>query len=273
MDEKLKVELGKVQETLVLPLWGRAVETQKEYPKLIDQKAIEIIDKLDYDFSIIAKNISWISQLAWVARSLHVDRTIKDFIKIHPGATIVNIGCGLDTTFERIDNGKIRFYDLDLPDVINLREKFFHENNRWKSISCSFLDSAWFHEIQSQDGVLFIAAGVFYYFHEEQIKDFLISVANNFPGSELFFDIASPLGVKVANEKVIKDGGMDETAILKWELKTGKIIERWDKKIKLIKEFPMFEGYKKEYSLKMRYGLWMSDLLKIMSMVHLKIDI
>ena len=124
MDEKLKVELGKVQESLVLPLWGRAVETQKEYPKLIDKMAVAIIGKLDYDFSIIAKNINWMSQLAWVARSLHVDNTIKNFIKVHPSATIVNIGCGLDTTFERIDNGKIRFYDLDLPDVIDLRKKF-----------------------------------------------------------------------------------------------------------------------------------------------------
>jgi O-methyltransferase involved in polyketide biosynthesis len=273
MDKNIELKLGKVQETSLLPLWGRAIESQKEKPKLIDKKAIAIIDRIEYDFSIIANNISWISQLAWVARSLHVDTTITNFIKIHPYATIINIGCGLDTTFERIDNGQIRFYDLDLPDVIDLRKKFFTDNERRRSLSCSFLDNTWFHQIENQNGVLFIAAGVFYYFEEKQIIDFLIKVANNYPGSELIFDIASPLGVKVANKKVIKDGGMDDSAILKWGIKTAKTIEEWDKRIKLIKEFPMFKGFKKGYSIKMQYGLWMSDVLKIMSMVHLKIEI
>ncbi len=272
MKSKIKIDLENVQETLLLPLWGRAVESQKENPKLIDKKAIAIINKLDYDFSTIAKNISWISQMAWVARSLHVDKTIIDFIKKHPNATIVNIGCGLDTTFERIDNGKIRFYDLDLPDVINLRKKFFKENERRKPISSSFLDKKWFHKVQNKNGVLFVAAGVFYYFNENQIKDFVISIADNISGSELFFDIASPLGVKVANKKVIKDGGMDETAMLKWGIKSTKIIEEWNKRIKLINEYPLFKGFKKGYSIKEKYGMWLSDFLKIMLMVHLKID-
>ena len=125
MVKKIKVELEKVQETLLLPLWGRAVESQKKVPGLVDRKAVEIINKIDYDFTLIAKNISWISQFSWVARSLHIDKIILEFIKNNPKATIVNIGCGLDTTFERIDNGQILFYDLDLPDVINLRKIFF----------------------------------------------------------------------------------------------------------------------------------------------------
>ena len=112
MESKIKIDLDNVQETLLLPLWGRATESQKEKPKLVDSKAVEIVNKIDYDFSTIAKNISWVSQLSWVARSLHVDKVIHNFISLHPNGTIVNIGCGFDTTFERIDNGKITFYDL-----------------------------------------------------------------------------------------------------------------------------------------------------------------
>ena len=272
MSEKVQVKLGKIQETLLLPLWGRAVESRKEKPRLVDTKAVEIIDRIDYDFSAIAKNISWVTQLAWVARSLHIDRAILNFMKRYPGGTIVNIGCGLDTTFERIDNGQIRFFDLDLPDVVDLRKVFFTNSERRKTIASSFLDKDWLARLESENGLLFVAAGVFYYFDESQIKDFIIRVADSFPGSELFFDSASPLGVKVANEKVIRDGGMDETAILKWGIKNSKAIEVWDRRIKLVDEFHMFKGFKRGYSLKTRYGLMMSDILNIMSMVHLRIE-
>jgi len=167
--KKIKVELGKVQKTLLLPLWGRAIESQKKDPRLIDKMAVEIINKIDYNFTTITKNMSWVSQFSWVARSLHIDKTILEFIKGKPKATIVNIGCGLDTTFERIDNGQILFYDLDLPDVINLRKQFFQKNERRKTISCSFLEDKWLSQLGAKDGILFIAAGVFYYFDEKQI--------------------------------------------------------------------------------------------------------
>jgi O-methyltransferase involved in polyketide biosynthesis len=272
MAEKLKTELKEIQETLLLPLWGRAVESQKADPRLTDKKAVEIIEQIDYDFSRIAKNISWISQLAWVARSLHMDRAIQNFIGRVPGAVIVNIGCGLDTTYERMANEQIRFYDLDLPEVIRLRKIFFRDHGRRKTLTGSFLDHGWVQRFDSQDPVLFIAAGVFYYFDENQIRSFFISLARHFNFCEVFFDSASPLGVRVANKKVIQDGGMDESAILKWGIKTARVIETWDPRIRRMAEFPMFRGFKKGYPLKMQYGLWMSDFLKIMSMVHLRIE-
>ena len=130
MNENNKIELGSVQETLLLPLWGRAIETQKKNPVLIDEKAVSIINIIHYDFTLLSKKISKISQASWIARSIYFDSKIKEFIKGHPDATIVNIGCGLDTTFERIDNGTIRWIDLDLPDSIALRKKFISESDR-----------------------------------------------------------------------------------------------------------------------------------------------
>jgi O-methyltransferase involved in polyketide biosynthesis len=59
MAEKLKIDLKEIQETLLLPLWGRAVESKKENPRLTDTKAVEIIDRIDYDFSRIEQNVSW----------------------------------------------------------------------------------------------------------------------------------------------------------------------------------------------------------------------
>jgi len=131
MDQKVRIKKGTIQETLLLPLWGRAYETRKNRPRLIDENAVEIIQKIDYDFSNIEKTQS-MSQHGWVARSLHTDKVAHEFIEKHPKASIVNIGCGLDTTFSRIDNGKIMFYELDLPDVIDLRKNFYFA---WQGIA------------------------------------------------------------------------------------------------------------------------------------------
>jgi O-methyltransferase involved in polyketide biosynthesis len=272
MTDKINVKLSNIQETLLLPLWGRAIETKKERPKLIDPKAVEIIENIDYDFSRIAQKISPISQLAWVARSVHIDNIISRFIEIHPQATIVNIGCGLDTTYERMGDKKVRFFDLDLPDVIALRANFFKDDRKRTTITSSFLDFNWIKAVEAREDILLIAGGVFYYFDENQIRDFFIFLANNFKNCDLFFDYASPLGVKVANKKVISAGGMDKTAILKWGIDNAQYFESWDQRIKVVKKFPMFYGFKKGYSIKIKYGLWLSDLLKIMSLVHLRIE-
>ncbi|MCG8342398.1 MAG: class I SAM-dependent methyltransferase, partial [Chlorobiales bacterium] len=105
MAQKIKIKTGTIEETLLLPLWGRAYETQKNNPRLVDERAVEIIRQIDYDFSNIEETQA-MSQNGWVARSLHTDRVALEFIKEHPKASIVNIGCGLDTTFSRVDNGK-----------------------------------------------------------------------------------------------------------------------------------------------------------------------
>ena len=104
MTKKEKIILGDIQKTLLFPLWGRAIESKKTDPLLVDNTAIRIIESIDYDFDIFKKGISDISQLGWVVRSLLIDRIITQFIAKHPKATIVDIGCGLDTTFDRIDH-------------------------------------------------------------------------------------------------------------------------------------------------------------------------
>jgi O-methyltransferase involved in polyketide biosynthesis len=270
MSKKIAIELGNVQKTLLLPLWGRVVETRKQKPLLIDTTAVEIIDMIDYDFSTIAGNINEITRYAWIARSLHIDRTIRHFLLKHPKATIVNIGCGLDTTFSRIDNGSLIWYNLDLPDVIKLRRNLIQDIDRSTCIACSFLDESWFYQVKAEDGILFIAAGVFYYFEEVQMKSFFCRLADVFLASEIVFDAASPLGVKVANKRVIEAGGMDKSAILKWEIETAKKIQTWDKRITFLEEYPMFKGMKKGLSLRNKYGTFLSDRLNIMFIVHLQ---
>jgi O-methyltransferase involved in polyketide biosynthesis len=270
MSQKITIKLQNVQKTLLLPLWGRAVETRKRKPMLVDTTAAEIVDRIDYDFTTIAANISLITQLAWIARSLHVDRVIREFLQKHPRGTIVNIGCGLDTTFERVDNGNLLWYDLDLPDVIALRSKFITDNERCKQIDASFLDDTWCSTLKVEDSILFVAAGVFYYFEEDQMKRRLSRLAELFPGGEVFFDAASPLGMRTANKVVIEAGGMDQNSFLKWGIESAYDIQSWDKRIMVVEEYPMFRGMKGQLNFKAKFGTLMSDLLRIMFMVHLR---
>lgn len=271
MEQKIKFLRGTIQETLLLPLWGRAHETQKNNPRLIDKKAVDIIKKIDYDFSTIEKTQS-MSQHGWVARSLHTDSMALGFIEKHPEATIVNIGCGMDTTFNRIDNGKIMFYELDLPDVIELRKIFYKDSDRHKTIASSFLNTDWFDEIKVRDGLLFLAGGVLYYFKEEQIKKFFIKAADYFKECDFFFDSLSPMGIKIGKKQILKKGDMGMPMDGGWGLKSIKTLEKWDKRIKVINSIPMSKGMKKGIPLKAKLVLSITDMLGVCSMVHLRIE-
>ncbi len=271
MGQKLKIEKGNVQETLLLPLWGRAVETQKEKPRLIDKKAVEIIDMLDYDFSTMTNNINEMSRAGWIARSLHIDKTVAMFIKRYPEATIINIGCGLDTTFDRIDNGKIMFYELDFPKVIALRQSFNQDTERHKCIACSFLEKKWYDEIKNPKGLLCIAGGVLYYSEEKQIKDFFISMADHFGQCDFYFDSLSPMGIKIGNKQVLKKGGVN-IELAGWGLKRIKSLEKWDDRIKIVEAKPMYKGMKKGLSLSQKLGLAFSDILGVCHMVYINME-
>jgi putative CocE/NonD family hydrolase len=269
MSEKLVADLGNVQKTLFLPLWGRAVETRKAKPLLVDKAALEIIEKVDFDFSTIARNITELSQIAWIMRSVCVDAVITSMLEKHPRATIVNIGCGLDTTFDRIDNGHLLWYDLDLPDVIELRRRFIKESERRKTISTSFFEEGWLKEIIVRDTVLFVAAGVFYFFGEEEIKGFLEKLADEFPGGEILFDVCSPHGVKAANQMVVKRAGLDEKSFLRWGLEHTKDILSWDRRFSVLRTIHYFGD--RRIGLKLRLLGFVSDLLKLQYMIHLRL--
>ena len=237
MTDKVKINLGDVQKTLFLPLWGRAEESKKQDPMLVDETAVKIIDQVDFDFSQMTKNLDEISQIAWIERSIFCDQVIKEFLTRYPQGTIVNIGCGLDTTYERIDNGTLKWYDLDLQDVIELRSKFVNENERRKFIVASFLEKEWLENIDVSGNVLFIAAGVFYYFEAATIKEFIIRLIDTYPNSEILFDVSSPLGVKIANRKVVESSGMDEKSHLVWGLENKKDVLSWDDRISIINTY------------------------------------
>ncbi|HPR31812.1 MAG TPA: class I SAM-dependent methyltransferase [Prolixibacteraceae bacterium] len=269
--EKQKMELGAIQKTLLFPLWGRAIETKKEKPLLMDHTAVRIMESLDDDFSSHFNGLSVISQLGWVVRSMLIDQIIVRFLQKNPNGTIVDIGCGLDTTFERMDNGTLRWYDLDMPDTIELRRKFFQENERRTFLSGSFLDEAWLETLPAENNILFVSAGVFYYYEEKDIKLFFRRIAQSFPGCEIAFDASSPFGIKMANKMVLKKGGMGEDTFLKWGIRNAKEMESWDDRLSVLSEEPFFKDIRTNRDLKTRLQLYFSDKTKMQYLIHVKV--
>ncbi|MFX1375314.1 MAG: class I SAM-dependent methyltransferase [Promethearchaeota archaeon] len=226
---------GSVQETMLGPLWARATFSRK-YPELLnDQKSIEIIQNLDYDFSKIAEYLEEWRGLALLARANSFDKAVRKYIEKKPNATIVNIGAGLDTTYYRIDNGKIKWYDLDLPDAIDFRRKFLSETSRNKFISKSAFDLNWFEDIEftQEDGIFFIAGGFIYYYQEIEISSLIDAMAQHFIEGELIFDCISKMAMKIGNRR-LKKIGVDGPF---WQFSISdpdEQIPKWSEKIQII---------------------------------------
>ncbi|MFC9915611.1 class I SAM-dependent methyltransferase [Streptomyces sp. NPDC127197] len=185
------VRLGTVQETLLIPLYGRAVESRKKDAALRDARAEEIVASIDYDFARFDNGPSLIGT---VLRTSLFDRWVADFLAEHPGGTVIEIGTGLNTRYERVATGRARWFDLDLPDVIDLRRTFFTDTARRTMIAASVTDEAWADSIAAQsDGLCFLAAeAVLPFLSEADVRRVVDLFADRFPGALLALDTAGP---------------------------------------------------------------------------------
>lgn len=209
---KYHIEKNTVQETLVIPLYGRKLCTER-FPNLFrDEKAVELIGKLDYDFSELEKRSKSFAHrfgaLEVAMRENDLMYEIKDYLKTHPKAAVVNLGCGLDQTAENCDNGVCKIYNLDLPDVMKVRSALLPESERIINIACDLNNTSWFEKIDDTNGIIFIAAGVFYYFKTEQIKTLFTAMSNRFKDGRLVFDSANKRAVKMMLKTWVKEAGI-----------------------------------------------------------------
>jgi O-methyltransferase involved in polyketide biosynthesis len=187
MADRVKAELGAVQETLFVPLAGRARQTRRRRPVLRDPKAAEIFASVDFDTEKYGRGLG--GQVT-VLRTAIFDCWVSDFLAEHPGGTVVEIGTGLNTRFERVDNGRAHWIDLDLPDTIELRRRFFADSDRRRMVAASVLDQDWLPAVRDSPGPYFFAAdGVFAYL--EQAPQVIARIAADFPGALIAFDTCS----------------------------------------------------------------------------------
>ena len=234
---KYKIEKNTVQETLILPLYSRKLCSEL-YPSLYhDETSVRLIDQIDYDFSEAEKNsrspMQRFGALEVAMRQNDLAWEVRDYLKGHPKAAVVNLGCGLDSTGRACDNGSCKIYNLDFPDVITVRNELLPAGEREQNIPCDLNDTAWFDEIDASGGAVFFASGVFYYFLTGQVKALVQAMASAFPDGVLVFDAANRTAVRMIAKTWLKSAKIQDVGAYFAVSDASGEIGAWDSRLQV----------------------------------------
>lgn len=216
-------DLTGISETLLITVYMRSLETKSLKGIIKDDKSVEIVERINYDFS---KYNSPVNQALVAIRTEIIDELVSKFIDRHPESTVVNLGAGLCTRFFRLDNGSVRWIDIDLPRVEPIWRDLIGETERHQYLAHSVLDMDWILKVKakSRGKTLFIAEGLLMFFSETEVKYLIGHLGNQFNGSELIFD---SLGVLLAQNSRLNSGALDIDASYRWGIKDLSEMESW----------------------------------------------
>jgi methyltransferase (TIGR00027 family) len=251
------IQLPDVAETALLTFYCHAIESQSPQPILRDEKAVEITHLLN---PILANSSSLLLQnlaagkirqelvVHIVLRAKKFDDYAQAFLKIHPDGIIVNLGSGLDSRCKRIDDGRVTVVDLDLPEMMTLKKRFFEESNRYIQISSSVFDYDWMDQVAKLGcrPTLFLAEGLFMYLPAEKVKELILKLQSRFPGCELACEVVTEffvrkpwnrlLGIKM--QRQLKVG---REATYHFGLKNSHEMESWHAGIQFLDDWSYFD--------------------------------
>ena len=227
---KRKVALTSEQETLLITLYAKA---QPDNPLFFDPMAREILNRVEYDFASL--NVPYKTVVLVCQRAKKIDAVTRDFLAEHPGGVVLQLGCGLDSRFWRVDDGRANWYDLDMPAVVELRRHFFPDSERTQLIASSVTDLEWMDRVTA-DGrpLLVVAEGLLMYLGEADVRRLLLRLYETFPGCRLIADVFSKMTARsAANHPSLKQTG----ATIGWGMDDPSELETWAPGIHLLEEF------------------------------------
>jgi O-methyltransferase involved in polyketide biosynthesis len=260
--------LGGASETSLASLYWRAVESQRPDALLKDETAVKLVERLSYDFDRVRQiPMPELLRVMRIMLAREMDRYVRDFLNREPDAVVVHIGCGLDTRFERVDNGQAEWYDLDLPEVIDVRREFIADDGgRYHLLACSVLDEAWLDALpmHSSRPVLLLAETVFVYFAREQVKSVVRSLRERLPGAELVFDGWRPFEVWLGNRYFARTGSQF-AGLMHWGVWHGREIEGWGDGIYLLDEWGFFD----QPEPRLEPFRWMAPLFRLFKPIRI----
>lgn len=232
---KYHIEKNTVQETLVIPLYGRKVCTEL-FPNLYrDDTALRLMEQIDYDFSLLEKKskspMYRFGFLEVAMRQNDLAEEIKEYLRDHPKAAVVNLGCGLDDTGRKCDNGECRIYNLDFENVVKVRNELLPAGEREENVACDLNDTEWFDKIDGTNGAVFFASGVFYYFLQEEVQKLVCKMAEAFPGGKLVFDAANKKAGKLLLKTWLKVAKIKDVGAYFAVTDARKDLSPWSDKI------------------------------------------
>ena len=230
MDDKRKINLSAEEETLLIPLYAKAQGGDRFF---FDPKAREILDLVDYDFSRL--KVPYKTVVLVCQRAKKIDGITRSFLGENDGATVLHLGCGLDSRFWRVDDGIVTWYDLDMPEVIDLRQQFYPPHERYHLIASSVMDFQWVKEVNDPNhSVLVVAEGILMYLDEADVKKLVLTLRQVFPGCYLVADVFSKLAARSATKhRSLRHTG----ASLGWGMDDPQEMENWGDGIHLLEEW------------------------------------
>lgn len=211
--------LSNLEKTLLYPLYSRSVDAKQENSILNDTFALQIVEKLDYNFSSFEKSLNKLQILGHALRARYFDDEARHFITKYPEGMVVNLGCGLDTRFLRIDTGNIELIDVDLEEVISLRRNLIPNNVRNKLQALSVTDNDFMPRLEALIGerpVIFLAEGLFMYLQLVDVLYLLNAISSRFKIAEVVFEFYSPFMQREMNKHNLLKGMSDP---VKWSVK------------------------------------------------------
>lgn len=229
MTDKLKPGLLDVPETLLWTLHNRANEAKRKDGIIADPKAIEIYDRIDYDY---VKNFGK-AEPSHAVRSNLFDHELNRFVREHPNGIIINLGEGLETQRFRVKSDTVTWYSVDLPESIAVREQFIEPDERHHHLALSAFAPEWFDKIPQGRPVFITAQGLLMYFEEEQVKWLIQQIARHFENAVFMFDTI-PEWFSSKTMKGMKKTSTYTTPQMPWGINRDKIpgtLKRWEPRI------------------------------------------
>lgn len=282
--EKSLYSMLEVSSTMLITLYARALESISCNPIIYDSKAVEMIEIIKKevvgsDNSIHRKivNGKYNSKLAisMALRSRRFDRYVYDFLKNNPMGTVINLGCGLDTRFDRVDNGKVIWFDIDFPEVIELRRRFMKENTRRQFIEGSILDNSWTKIVKTGGPYLILAEGVFMYLIEPDVKDLLTMIHHELGSADIVCEVTNRYWVDKMRSRYMQwkfkhQLGMTGEAVFTFGIPSSRYFEEWNPNYKFLDEWTYFDDSEKKLGWFNLFS-FIEVLRKVQWTVHYKI--
>ncbi len=239
----MDLQFGDVQETALIPLAIKASETVRPNARIKDPKAKEIIDTLGVD---VSKFDPFLSHEGVVARTIMFRDELKRLINRYPDALCINLGCGFDDKFSQVDNGRITWFDVDLPDQIAVRRKVYEDRERCIMLDGSALEGEWTGNLPKSEMTIIVMEGVLEYFSKEQVKTCLKMLCDSFPNGYLLAELHSPFLEKHGSHH---DAIKNTNATVGWGTNSGKEYLGLEPRLSFVSEKSYNEEMKK-YSIR-----------------------
>lgn len=230
------MNLEGVEKTMLLTIYTKAKHSQEKNHKFYDSKAIEVISKIDYDFTMAEKDK--MMQMGVIGRTIVLDSMVSEYISKHPDCTIVNIASGMDTRFNRLDNGRIKWYNVDLENSAKFRLEYLPDTERVTTLAYSAMDSKWASEIEASEDMLFIIEGLTMYLTEQDNSEILRIIDDNFDSCTIFTEIMPPVSVENTKEVSVEETNSEFI----WGLKSGKELTGLNRHFRWVKDVNLFDG-------------------------------